>query len=351
MTKRRILLTFLAAAATLFGGGVILGWFFSAPKYRGAKSDHFDGRRFHNLQTTTHAGFSDMVRWMANRDQGPWQKWREITPAAPPPRRVAGGALRVTWVNHSTFLIQTEGLNILTDPIWSERCSPVSFAGPKRHHAPGIRFEDLPPIDVVLISHNHYDHMDVHTLRRLEARDRPRFVTGTGNGPFLRARGLSRVDELTWWQSIDLGAVRVTMGPAQHFSARTPFDRNRTLWGSFVIEGDWPRVFFAADTGYWRHFEEVRASFGAIELALLPIGAYEPRWFMRPAHMNPADAVQAHLDLQARLSVAMHFGTFRLTDEARDEPPQQLGEALDARGVPRDRFRVLRPGQTLTVPS
>ena len=158
------------------------------------------------------------------------------------------------------------------------------------------------------------------------------------------------MEELTWWQALALEHARVTMTPAQHFSARTPFDRNRTLWGSFVIEGEWPRVFFAADTGYWRHFDEVRARFGAIDLALLPIGAYEPRWFMRPAHMNPADAVQAHLDLQARLSVAMHFGTFRLTDEAWDDPPRHLGEALDARGVPHDRFRVLRPGETLIHP-
>jgi L-ascorbate metabolism protein UlaG (beta-lactamase superfamily) len=317
----------------------------------GVTPPRFDGRRYENPGESASRTMRELLRWQFTAVRRPWPAWVEQEHAVTLPGAVPTGTLALTFVNHSTFLLQTGAATILTDPVWSDRASPLPFAGPRRVHAPGVPFDRLPRIDIVLVSHNHYDHMDLHTLRRLEARDRPRFVTGTGNGPFLRARGLSRVDELTWWQSIDLGAVRVTMGPAQHFSARTPFDRNRTLWGSFVIEGDCPRVFFAADTGYWRHFEEVRARFGAIELALLPIGAYEPRWFMRPAHMNPADAVQAHLDLQARLSVAMHFGTFRLTDEARDEPPQQLGEALDARGVPRDRFRVLRPGQTLTVPS
>jgi L-ascorbate metabolism protein UlaG (beta-lactamase superfamily) len=317
----------------------------------GVTPPRFDGRRYENPGESASRTMRELLRWQVTAVRRPWPAWVEQEHAVTLPGAVPTGTLALTFVNHSTFLLQTGAATILTDPVWSDRASPLPFAGPRRVHAPGVPFDRLPRIDIVLVSHNHYDHMDLHTLRRLEARDRPRFVTGTGNAPFLRARGLSRVDELTWWQSIDLGAVRVAMGPAQHFSARTPFDRNRTLWGSFVIEGDWPRVFFAADTGYWRHFEEVRASFGAIELALLPIGAYEPRWFMRPAHMNPAEAVQAHLDLQARLSVAMHFGTFRLTDEARDEPPQQLGEALDARGVPRDRFRVLRPGQTLIVPS
>jgi L-ascorbate metabolism protein UlaG (beta-lactamase superfamily) len=317
----------------------------------GVTPPRFDGRRYENPGESASRTMRELLRWQFTAVRRPWPAWVEQEHAVTLPGAVPTGTLALTFVNHSTFLLQTGGATILTDPVWSDRASPLPFAGPRRVHAPGVAFDRLPRIDVVLVSHNHYDHMDLHTLKRLEARDRPRFVTGTGNGPFLRARGLSRVDELTWWQSIDLGTVRVTMGPAQHFSARTPFDRNRTLWGSFVIDGDWPRVFFAADTGYSRHFEEVRASVGAIELALLPIGAYEPRWFMRPAHMNPADAVQAHLDLQARLSVAMHFGTFRLTDEARDDPPQHLGEALDARGVPRDRFRVLRPGETLIVPS
>ncbi|HEX6641198.1 MAG TPA: MBL fold metallo-hydrolase, partial [Thermoanaerobaculia bacterium] len=199
MKSRRVLYSLAGAAATLVGGGALVGWFIAAPKYRGPKSDHFDGQRFHNLQTTTHAGFADMLRWMATRDEGPWDEWREIVPAAPPPQRVAGGDVRVTWVNHSTFLIQTEGLNILTDPIWSERCSPVEFAGPKRHHAPGIRFDDLPPIDVVLVSHNHYDHMDAPTLARLARGHQPRTFVALGNAAFVKG-----ATDLDWWQSAEL---------------------------------------------------------------------------------------------------------------------------------------------------
>lgn len=292
----------------------------------------------------------DLVRWQLTSRREPWPAWVDVPPGAAVAAGVAPGALALTFVNHATFLLQTSTVTVLTDPVWSDRASPLSFAGPRRVHVPGIPFERLPRIDIVLVSHNHYDHMDLDTLRRLDRRDRPRFITGAGNRAYLRRRGLSRVDELTWWQPLDAGPARVTMTPAQHFSARTPFDRNRTLWGGFVIEGDWPRVFFAADTGYWRHFSEVRARFTTIDLALLPIGAYEPRWFMKPAHMNPAEAVQAHVDLQARLSVAMHFGTFRLTDEAWDAPPRRLRDALDARGVPRDSFRVLRPGERLMVP-
>jgi L-ascorbate metabolism protein UlaG (beta-lactamase superfamily) len=310
----------------------------------------FDGRRFENPGASASRTFGELLRWQRTAVRRPWPAWVDIQQAAGLPATIEPGQLALTFVNHSTFVLQASGVTVLTDPVWSARASPVSFAGPRRVHAPGVPFDRLPRVDIVLVSHNHYDHMDLHTLRRLEARDRPRFVTSMGNRAFLRSRGLSHVEELTWWQSLEIDGARVTMTPAQHFSARTPFDRNRTLWGSFVIEGDWPRVFFGADTGYWRHFEEVRARFGVIEVALLPIGAYEPRWFMQPAHMNPAEAVQAHLNLQARLSVAMHFGTFRLTDEARDDPPRQLTEELDARDVPRDRFRVLRPGETLIMP-
>jgi L-ascorbate metabolism protein UlaG (beta-lactamase superfamily) len=311
----------------------------------------FDGRRFENPGDSASRTVRDLLRWQLTARREPWPAWVDHQPAPGLPATTAPRTLALTFVNHSTFLLQTSTVTILTDPVWAARASPVSFAGPRRVHAPGVPFDSLPHIDVVLVSHNHYDHMDVDTLRHLEHQHRPRFVTSLGNRSFLRSRGLSRVDELTWWQAIELDCLRVTMTPAQHFSARTPFDRNRTLWGSFMLEGDWPRVFFAADTGYWRHFMEVRAQFPSIDLALLPIGAYEPRWFMRPAHMDPADAVQAHLDLQARLSVAMHFGTFRLTDEAWDDPPRRLGEALDARSVPRDDFRVPRPGETMIVPA
>jgi L-ascorbate metabolism protein UlaG (beta-lactamase superfamily) len=344
---RRLLLSLLGAAATLFGAGAFLGWFFSAPKYRGEKSDHFDGRRFHNLQTTSHAGFSDMVRWMTNRDEGPWQKWREITVAAPPPRRVAGGSLRVTWVNHSTFLIQTEGLNILTDPIWSERCSPVSFAGPRRHHAPGIRFEDLPPIDVVLISHNHYDHMDAPTLVRLAQEHRPRIVAGLGNSAFLQKALRHESVDLDWWQFVELSpSVRIHAVPAQHFSSRGMADRDANLWCGFVIETPHGPIYFAGDTGFGPHFDLIRQRFGAMRLALLPIGAFRPEWFMCAVHISPKDAVRAAQALDAATSIPMHYATFHLGDDGQDEPAQVLRQEL-AR-TPGVRFDVLEPGKTWT---
>jgi L-ascorbate metabolism protein UlaG (beta-lactamase superfamily) len=336
--KRKVAWSVAGGVATLVGSGAFLGWFFSAPKYRGPKSDHFDGERFHNLQRTTHAGFTDMVRWMTNREEGQWQEWREITPAAPPPERVSGGELRVTWVNHSTFLIQTENLNILTDPIWSDRCSPVPFAGPKRHHAPGIRFVDLPPIDIVLISHNHYDHMDAPTLERLKREHDPRIFVGLGNAAFVEG-----AVDLDWWQSGIAKGVRVHAVPAQHFSSRGTADRDANLWCGFVIETPHGPIYFAGDTGWGPHFEMIRKRFGAMRLALLPIGAFRPEWFMCAVHISPKDAVRAAQALGAERSIPMHYGTFHLGDDGQDEPVQVLREELSR--VPGVRFEVLKPGE------
>jgi L-ascorbate metabolism protein UlaG (beta-lactamase superfamily) len=342
---RRLVLTLIGAIAAVFGGGAFLGWLFAAPKYRGPKSDHFDGRRFFNLQPTEHAGFTDMVRWLTHREQGPWQEWREITPASPPPQRVNGGELRVTWVNHSTFLIQTEGLNLLTDPIWSERCSPVSFAGPKRHHAPGIRFEDLPPIDVVLISHNHYDHMDAPTLERLAREHCPRVVVGLGNAAFLKKVTGRDAEDLDWWQSADVASnVRVHAVPAQHFSSRGISDRDANLWCGFVIETPHGAIYFAGDSGWGPHFAVIRERFGAMRLALLPIGAFRPEWFMSAVHIAPRNAVRAAKTLGAKTSIPMHYATFHLGDDGQDEPVEVLREELTK--TPDVKFEVLRIGET-----
>jgi L-ascorbate metabolism protein UlaG (beta-lactamase superfamily) len=314
---------------------------FEAPKYRGPKSgrgpksDHFDGKRFHNLQATRHAGFTDMVKWLTNRQHGPWDEWREIEPAKPP-RRVEGGALQVTWVNHSTFLVQTENVNILTDPIWSLRCSPVQWAGPKRRHAPGIRFEDLPPIDVVLISHNHYDHMDVATLERLKREHRPRIYVGLGNAAFVEG-----ATDLDWWDSAAIAeGVKVHAVPAQHFASRGLTDRDANLWCGFVLETPHGPVYFAGDTGWGPHFGMIRERFGAVRLALLPIGAYRPEWFMCAVHISPVDAVRAARELGAAMSIPMHYGTFDLGDDGQDEPVEVLRGAMGE--VP---FTILAPGQ------
>ena len=317
----------------------------------------FDGREFHNLDGVP-AGRSlrDVLRWKFLG--GGVVAWPEHpAPDAVAPRLPASlepGDMTATFVGHSTFLLQFAGdLNLLTDPIWSERASPFGFAGPRRARPPALGFDALPPIGVVLVSHGHYDHLDVPTLRRLEARFSPLFVTGLGRRAFLRGRGLRHVEELDWWQSCPVpganGGLEITYTPAQHWSARSFRQRNRALWGGFWIRTveNSKAVFFAADSGLGRHFGLIRERLGAPDVAFLPIGAYEPRWLMREQHMNPDDAVQAHLALGSPRSVGMHFGTFRLTDEGIDQPARDLAASLAARGVPPGQFVVPRFGETL----
>lgn len=326
--KRLVKVAGLAALAAALGT-ILERFFIAAPHYRGPRSDHFDGRRFHNLPS----GWpwdANFLKWQLNRQNGPWRKWVEAKPGAKPPARVDGGKLRLTFINHATTLIQMDGVNILTDPIWSERCSPVSFAGPKRHRPPGIRFDDLPKIDVVLISHNHYDHLDLPTLRSLRDRHKPRIITHLGNGALLRRHDIDEVEELDWWQPAN-ASVRISSVPAQHFSSRGISDRNANLWGGFVISGTSGNVYFAGDTGWGNHFADIAARVGEIRLALLPIGAYLPRWFMRPAHISPAEAVDAHLALKAKTSVPMHYGTFNLGDDGEVEPVDDLRRAIAAK--------------------
>ena len=304
-------------------------------------TDHFDGQRFFNPSGAAGQPVRRVPRLLL-APRARWPRQVPVQPRRPPTPRGAADVV-VTFIGHSTFLIQTGEGNLLLDPVYSQRASPVSFAGPRRARQPGVRFADLPAIAAVLVSHNHYDHCDLPTLRALARRDAPRFVTPLGNGALLRSAGIQHVEELDWWQAAD-GTPAIELTPAQHFSSRHAFDRNRALWSGFIVSTTGRRIFFAGDSGYAAHFAEVRERCGPIDLALLPIGAYEPRWFMRDVHMNPAEAVQAHLDLEARQSVAMHFGTFQLTPEAIDAPPAALAEALGARQVPAERFRVLDCG-------
>jgi L-ascorbate metabolism protein UlaG (beta-lactamase superfamily) len=314
-------------------------------------SDHFDGRRFFNPADPRGHGPRDVLVWMFTRKKNRWPRWVDDPPQPAPPRAVEGDALAATFVNHSTFLLQTNGFNFLTDPMWSERASPVRWAGPRRVRRPGVRFEDLPPVQVVLVSHNHYDHLDLPTLQHLQAAFRPLFVTSLGNRRYLQSRGLDRVEELDWWQSLAAApGLDVTLTPAQHFSARGPFDRDHTLWGGFLIRTGGRTVYFAADTAYPGPFIEVRKRAERIDLALLPFGAYEPRWFMRTAHINPDEAVRAYRDLGGPFTLGMHFGTFQLTDEPIDEPERHLRAALVEAAVPPSRFRVPAFGQTVWVP-
>ena len=265
--------------------------------------------------------------------------------------RAAPEGLIVTWVGHSSFLLQVGGLNVLTDPMWSLRASPVGFAGPRRWVAPGIDFATLPPIDLVLLSHNHYDHLDDRTVRGLVARDpRCAWLVPLGLAGFVRARGARDVRELDWWQETPVGRALVACTPAQHFSSRGIRDRGDSLWCGWSVRTDTHRVFFAGDTGYHPEFGRIAARHGPFDVVLLPIGGYEPRWFMQAVHMNPEEAVRAFRDLtdgsHRTVMIPMHWGTFKLTDEAMDEPPVRARAAWGAAGLPPERFWVLAHGET-----
>ena len=277
----------------------------------------------------------------------PWPA-RIDEPPRPAPA-LNGAAAVVTFIGHATFLIQTATGNILTDPMYSQRAGPLNLFGPRRVRQPAVPFDDLPAISMVLVSHNHYDHCDRRTLRMLAKRFDPLVVTPLGNGALVRSTGIRRVEELDWWQDAKTSALPIALTPAQHFSARSPLDRNRALWGGFMLVAGGARIFFAGDTAYARFFRDARQRLGPIDLALLPIGAYEPRWFMQAVHMNPAEAVQAHLDLEASESIGMHFGTFQMTTEGIDEPLRALEDACRARTIPASRFRTLGFGESARV--
>jgi L-ascorbate metabolism protein UlaG (beta-lactamase superfamily) len=301
---------------------------------------HFRDGRFFNPGAPGARGLASVLKWKLTSRAQPSPKLVPTTPSVPP-ASVHSPSLLVTLVNHSTLLLQQSGVNILTDPIWSTRCSPISFIGPRRHRLPGVMFEDLPPIHVVLLSHNHYDHLDLPTLRRLQARGVAQFVAPLGVGRFLEARGIGPVRDLDWGDSLDVPGAAIHAAPAFHFSGRGLFDRNRTLWCSYVVESSCGMVYFAADTGFGPHFRWIHERFGAPRVALLPIGAYEPRWFMSPVHMSPDEAVEAHRILGAGASIAIHHGTFQLADDAIDDARNGLAGC-----APPDSFLILDNGQS-----
>jgi L-ascorbate metabolism protein UlaG (beta-lactamase superfamily) len=307
-------------------------------------SRHFDGKQFFNPDAPQARGFFGFLRWkLTSRPEGSARFVSDVIPSRPP-TSVGGGELRVTLINHSTLLLQQNGVNILTDPIWSERASPFSSIGPRRRRDPGVRFEDLPRIDIVLLSHNHYDHLDLATLQRIADRGQSQFIVPCGVAEWLRSRRVGPSHELDWGDSLPAANATVHSVPAMHFSARGLFDRNRTLWCGYVIETADRVIYFAGDTGFGGHFAQIRERFGAPHLALLPIGAYEPRWFMAPVHMAPDEAMRAHEVLAAKRSIAIHHGTFQLADDGLDTPRKQL-MALGAG----DSFLVLDNGQAVTL--
>jgi L-ascorbate metabolism protein UlaG (beta-lactamase superfamily) len=320
--------------------------------YSGPPSDHFDGERFFDPDGVPPKSLGEVLRWQfgGNRKRAAWPEWAPSPDADTPPERIDGDKVRLSFVGHASWLIQTSGLNILVDPVWSERASPFSFAGPKRHNDPGIAFDALPKVDIVLVSHGHYDHLDVATLSRLAAKFSPRAITPLGNDATMR--DAIKAEAFDWNDRIELGnGVAVTLVPTRHWSARGLFDRNKTLWASFILETPAGKIYVVCDSGYGegKHFRRVAEAHGPLRLAILPIGAYEPRWFMRDQHMNPSDAVKALRDCGAQQALAHHHGTFQLTDEAIDAPATALGEALDEAKIPRERFAVLKPGQVVEI--
>lgn len=324
--------------------------------YTGPRSDHFDGRIFFNPGGEPPGRFRDLLRWQLGGGRARWPaSWPSPHAGARPEARLGDEAVRVTMVGHSTLLVQAAGLNVLTDPVWSPRASPLRFAGPKRVNPPGIAFDDLPPIDLVLVSHNHYDHMDLATLHRLVERHDPHIVVPLGNDRLIRrAAPRARVSAHDWGATVEVGRhARVHVEPVHHWSARGTRDRRWALWCGFTLEGPGGRVFFAGDTGFHdgRPYRDLRARHGALRLAILPIGAYDPRWFMRPQHQNPDEAVRGMVLAAATHAVACHWGTFQLTNEPMTEPRNKLAEALSRHDIKQERFRTLRPGEAWDVPA
>ncbi len=317
------------------------------------RSDHFNGKTFFS-RGHVNRNWLEVLRWRLTSRGSRWPARVELTPQPPPPAP-RGDEIVATWIGHATWLVQTTRGNFLFDPVFSERASPLQWAGPRRAHPPGLALAELPRIDTVFLSHDHYDHCDAPTLRRLAADHAPLFVTPLRNGDLLTAVGAQRVVELDWWQTLSPAAgVEVALTPTRHWSNRLGAPRNHRLWGGFFLTlgaaANAKRLWFAGDTGYDADsFRAIAARCGAPDLALIPIGAYEPRWFMAPMHMNPAEAVAAHRDVGARRSVAMHWGTFQLTDEAREAPVEALAAARQAAAVAEGEFGVLEPGASIVA--
>src|SRR5262245_45263956 len=338
-----------SAGILTMAGGLLLGAGCALSSSPGSVSDHFDGWRFHQPEPLT-IGFTDWLkRKLGDSRRGPWRDYTDTPPGPPPPVRVVGGRLRVTFVNHATLLIQMDGLNILTDPIWSKQTVPIF--GVRRRRPPGVRFEDLPPIDVILVSHDHYDHMALPTLRRLARTHRPPLYVGLGNAIFLAGKGVPGAVDLDWWQSADIApGVTVTAVVARHMSGRGLFDRDHRLWCGFVVQGPSGSVYFAGDTGWGSHFAEIGRRFPNLRLALLPIGGFKPRWYQHEQHLGPADAVAAHRTLGTSTSVPIHFGTFPNGDDAETEPVTTLRAVLDASPDVAVQFVILDNGEFAEIP-
>lgn len=322
--------------------------------YSGPITDHFDGTRFFVPGRPALNSVANLLRWQFGSDAKAVWPERFDTPPPAAPQTLLRSNIRSTLIGHASFLVQVAGLNILIDPVYSERASPVSFAGPKRVNDPGVAFDKLPPIHVVLVTHGHYDHLDTASLARVYSQHKPRFIAPLGNDTIMASSigGKQNANALDWGQSIDLGqGVTVHLVPSYHWSARSLTDRRKSLWGSFVLTTPHGVIYHIGDTGYGEgaFSKDVAKQFGKITLAHIPIGAYEPRWFMKDQHVNPEEAVQIFQDCGAAQAIGHHWGTFQLTNEAHDQPEKDLTTALAAVQIQPGRFTAFRPGQVLQI--
>ena len=360
-----MLLIILAILVAIPLSIIIIGRAISAPRHQGETSDHFDGQKFYNPSGHNASGFKEVVKWQSDqkRVKKPWNIVENPSFGEKPTPSVSDGNLRVTYIGHSTVLIQMDGLNILTDPVWYARTSPVQWIGPKRVRPAGIKMADLPTIHLILQSHNHWDHLDIVNLPKIYKRDKPMIITSLGVSQFLNNKSIDKTVDLDWWdeyhfkneantvtperdEAKGIKGVKITCLPAQHFSGRGLKDRNATLWSGFMISSKTSgNVYFAGDSGYATFFKQIGDKFGKIRLALIPIGAYKPEWFMGNIHCSPAEAVQIHLDVHAKKSLAIHHSTFPLADDGQTEPIEELNKALILRGLSEDDFFVLEEGK------
>ncbi len=341
-----ILITFLLVFTGCFIG---IGWWLSTRAYAGPVSDHFDGTRFVNPAGVKAQGLGKVFKWMFKREKGAWQDLTARKSTLSKPASKSNPATHVYFINHSSFLIQIDGINILTDPVYSERVSPFQFAGPKRMRQPGIAFTDLPPVDLILLSHNHYDHLDLPTVKKLSEKFDPQFIVPLGVRHFLANKGIDKVKELDWWDHEVFLNLKILSTPAQHFSGRGLFDRDRSLWCGFSIKGRDKHILYIGDTGHGTFFDKFPEVIGPPDLAIIPIGAYKPKWFMKPIHCSPAQAIEIHEMVQATKSVACHHGTFPLGDDGMDEPAQELAAARSEKGIASDTFVILQNGHHLQI--
>jgi L-ascorbate metabolism protein UlaG (beta-lactamase superfamily) len=341
----------LGSLAAIFGGGAWVRWQRSDnPYYSGPKSDHYDGRTFYNPNGVPPGKFSDLLRWQFQETKAEWPETFESEHAGTEPRsKVSGTDIEVTMIGHATLLIQTAGLNLITDPVFSNRASPFQFAGPKRVNPPGVSFDKLPKIDAVLLSHNHYDHLDVLTLEKLVKRDNPTIITPLGNDAIVKdAVEAAKLTTGDWGDVIEIAnSIKVHFEPCHHWSARGTKDRRMALWSAFVIETTNTKIYHIGDTGFHSgiNYKAVAEKHGTLDLVIMPIGAYEPRWFMKGQHQNPEEAVEGLKLLGAKQALGHHWGTFQLTNEAVEAPKLALEEAMSQSDMDGAQFIALAPGQ------